>query len=669
MTRSTSLTLSTCCQSLDKRYFQFGKDIESLASGLDRLNLIITNANDQRPARPWQNDDDATAGVVNTLSKITGDFKQTLQDCDVLLKDNSKFKRSAANFVDNVVWHASTERDVDSLRKRLRFHMMKINFIAKPFEIQLLSGISRELQQLRREVAAVRAVLDWDPARTSRPINSHPQESYLHVPRELSDRFGKALAAKDPDLSQVRDGLPLKQGFDAVVYHFSRSTVNFKPSVLGQDVPEEQYLNLLKSKWIIERLQENTRLGSPDPEPLWAEYMRELEDELRTQFLRFQQEDLLQPPLDALIRLPDKCFSIWDDEESSPPPAALTEHRPSDEKILELPLQSLHSTHRSTLTIFRKSDSNFRLVSATRDDQNNNFLQEESMDVNMIQTGLVPVFAASQDTSTVNTNVLLCNQGQDTKFFNLRDRADVDQFQRALTGFRVSHDMSNVSWHIEFNRFSKSGISGKARLQLWHLKPLSKVHEPQGNERLERRKSFNDQTPHSPVGSHKLRRFWTSGTALPASSIASLVNGSRGAGIALTSPEPPVLVIFTKCGDKYAFLHLRCMSMDTEPNESVHFADVKSVDRGIRLEHQPCESCRKQRSQCSRILIRSTAKKFTSITSKFTIRRLCAQQKNEQGLDGWNLGCFRYPEHPEFKNLELLSIKYLSLHFETLDSE
>ena len=435
---------------------------------------------------------------------------------------------------------------------------MKVDYIAKPFEIQLLSGIRRELQQLRKEVAALRAVLDWDPTCISYPATSLNQESFFHVPERLSDGFTKALAGEHPEFSLERDGLPLKEGFDALVYHFARSTVTFKPnSGLGQEVPEEQYLNLVKSKWIIDRLKQNSHFQSPNSS-LWAEYIRELEDDVREQFIRFQRDDLLQPPLDALTELPDSYFSIWVDEDSSARPTALTEHRPSDEKILEVPLQSLHNTHQSTLTIFRKSDTTLRLVSTTKDDQNANFLSQESMDVNMVQTSLVPVFAAPQDTSTVNNNVLLCNQGQDTKFYNLCDPADVIQFQRALTGFRVSHEMSNVSWHMEFEQLTKSSISGKARLQLWHLKPLPIMQPPQDTESAERSSSSSGQTPHSLIGSHKLRRFWTSSTTLPASSIASPVNGSRGAGIALTSPEPPLLIIFTKWGDKYTFLHLQC---------------------------------------------------------------------------------------------------------------
>lgn len=98
-------------------------------------------------------------------------------------------------------------------------------------------------------------------------------------------------------------------------------------------------------------------------------------------------------------------------------------------------------------------------------------------------------------------------------------------------------------------------------------------------------------------------------------------------------------------------------------------ANVKLVDKSIKLEPDKCETCRQQRIQCSRLLIRSSLRSFTSKYKNFQIRRLCAQQNNEQGLHSWNLACFKHPEHPAFKGLELLHIKYLSLHFDTPKGE
>ena len=558
---------------------QFGREINSLGVSLKQLEKIFVNAEDQRPKKPWHHDDAdrVTATALTTLSEVTGDFKRTLRDCEILLSDNSKFQRSNANFVDNVAWHSSTEGDVNTLRQRVHFHMTKVNLIAKPFELQLLLGIRRELQQLRKDVAALRGVLIQATAQSRDPANPKSRDRRFLVPADLASRFTNALAASKPESFQIQDHLPLKEGFDALVFHFASSTVNFKSSPgPGQNVPDElQYVNLVKSSWIMERLKESIYFQSAGSESLWADYIRELEDEITNQLIRFDTGELEQPSLDVIVRLPDCCFAIWVDEGPLPRPAALAEQRPFEEKILELALPSLYGNRQSTLTVFRKSDIALRLVSTTKDEQNKDFHSEESMDVNMNSTRLVPAFAASQDTSTIDNSVLLCNsQGEETKWHHLQDLSDVAKFQRALTGFRVSHDMSNISWHMEFNRFSKTGISGKARLQFWHLKPLPKISPPGDITTSAGSGSSTGTSPQSPSGSANLRRFWTSGTIqLPGSSIASPVSGSRGDGIALTRPELPVLVIFTMCDRKYTFFHIQSMFNHCSTSSSVPSTD------------------------------------------------------------------------------------------------
>ena len=61
-------------------------------------------------------------------------------------------------------------------------------------------------------------VLDWDPVRFGYPIKLTTHKVGFPVPEDLADHFKKAVAAKDQELSRVRDDLPLKEGFDALVY-------------------------------------------------------------------------------------------------------------------------------------------------------------------------------------------------------------------------------------------------------------------------------------------------------------------------------------------------------------------------------------------------------------------------------------------------------------------
>ncbi len=544
---------------IDVKYLQFGRDISSLGSSLQRLESIIKNAEEQSPEKPWRREaDSTTATILNTLSEVTGDFKRTLHDCEKLLSDNSKFQRSATSFVDNVVWHSSTERVVNHLRQRVNFHLTKVNFVAKPFELQLLVGIHRELQQVKKDVAALKGVLIPDTAQSINSTSPKSHDGGFPVPPELAKRFERALASK-PDSVQVQDHLPLKEGFDALVFHLASSTVKFKPSPgPGQNIPEEtQFVNLLKSGWIMEKLKGSDYLQSAGSESLWADYIRELENEINDQLSRFDSE--LEPPtLDVILRLPNNCFSIWVYEEPLPRPAVLAEQRPLEEKILELLLPSLYESRRSTLTVFRRSDVAFRLVSTTKDEQNKDFHSEESMDVNMNSNRFIPAFATSHDGEPINNSVLLCNsQGQELKWHNFQDSSAVAEFQRALMGYRVSHHMSNISWHIEFSNFTKKAISGKARLQFWHLKPLPNLLSSVDATTSEGSGSSAGASPQSPTDSANLRRFWTSSTlALSGSSMAAPVTGSRGDGIAMTRPGPPVLVIFTMCERKYTFFHI-----------------------------------------------------------------------------------------------------------------
>ena len=308
----------------DVQYLHFIRDIQGLGESLRWLNEILENAEEQHPRKSRHNDvtnyiDPTTSDI---LKEVTGDFHRTLLDCETLLSDNSRFQRSPAGFVNNIVWHASTERDVNDLRRRVHFHMTKINYIAKPLELQLLSGIRRELQHLRREVAELKSLIVPDnDSRGGRLINGKEADRHFSIPEELNERFTVALSANSPSSFHNETDLPLKEGFDALVYHVANSTANFKPSVgRRHKLPEDtHYLNLLKSKWIKEKLQHSENFQSVEQESLWRRYMREMEDEIADQIIRFEEGELNVPSLEVLCRLPDQCFSIWITETKSRP--------------------------------------------------------------------------------------------------------------------------------------------------------------------------------------------------------------------------------------------------------------------------------------------------------------------------------------------------------------
>ena len=554
----------------DIKYCQFGTEIHSLGNVCKNLDSVITQSQ-----KPWhqkithQHIDNVNTATFKALSQVTGDFLQTLQDCERLLSDNTKFKRTKAGFVDNVIWHTSTEREIRNLTQRVHFHQTKIGFIAKPLEMQLLFNIKRDVKDIRidvkdmrKELAEIKGNLVQDITRTSGLDSSTSREEVLTVPPALALRFKEALSLKKPETFLVQDDMPLEEGFGALIFHYSNSKSICNPS-LGQkpsEPDESQYLNLIKSAWILEKLKESAHFRLAGQDSLWADGIRELEGEIRDQLNRFQKGDLSAPSSEVLSQLPKHCFNIWVTEGASPHAAAPTENQPLEEKILELKLPSSSCTHQTTLTIFRKSQFAFRLVSTTTDDQNKDFYKEESVEVNMNHTRLIPTFAATIDSCKAMNNVLLCADSSQPKAYDLQDSTDVAQFQRALTAFRVDHDMSDIKWCIEYQRIGKHGMSGMARLQLWHLKPFPNILPqseslPTGSEG-----SPIGTSEHSPMKNANLRRFWTSGTSQSSGSpIRSPVMGSCGDGVVVLGPEPPILIIFTQYKNKYSFLHLQCM--------------------------------------------------------------------------------------------------------------
>ena len=467
--------------STDVKYAQFRQDIKSLGDSLGQLENIINNASNQG-SHPHR------FGVaLQVLPDVTGDFRRTLNDCEKLLRNHAGLQRGRSNFIENFGWWTSAERDVDSLRERVKFHITKVTFIAKPFETQLLLGIRRDVQQLRRDVAHLTGIVTNGVSQT-RNASNPPFLDSAALPDHILTRLTTAFNVNRPVCFEERSDWPLKEGFDALVLHFSKSTIEFnsRPE-LGQNIPEgPQYLNLLKCIWIMEQLKSSSYFIDAGTDSLWADYMRGLEDEIRIQFRRFEGRQLITPMQDVISILPDSCYSIWVFEGLPLRPLDMAEQRPLEEKILELSLPQSHGTRQSSLTVFRKSDTQFRLVTTTKRSDNPMFHNAEGFHVDMTSTRLIPSYATPNEKSSVTNNIVLCNdKGQSPEWISLSDSTSIASLQRALMGYRVHHDMSNLSWCV--NGSKEDGFWGDGRLQLWQPKPLPAILPDRGHQSMNSR--------------------------------------------------------------------------------------------------------------------------------------------------------------------------------------
>ena len=291
--------------------------------------------------------------------------------------------------------------------------------------------------------------------------------------------------------------------------------------------------------------------------------MMELECQIQGQLSRFKNAELTAPPWTVLSQLPDYCFRILAADGLPSHPVALIDELPLEEKILELELDKQYPNRQATITVFRKSEVAFRLVSTTKDEQNNSF-DRESLDINMAHTRLIPTFAASKDSSNANNSLYLWPNHIQPYCYTLVDPKSVHEFQRALLGHRVSHEMSNIKWCIEYQAMGKRGMSGNAKLQFWQPKPLSKKLSYSEPPPVDDPGSSAVKDASSPSSSVKPRQLHRSTASQPTRSvIESRVSGSCGDGIALLRREPPALIFFTECEKRYSFLHLKCMARKT----------------------------------------------------------------------------------------------------------
>ena len=263
----------------------------------------MRNAEEQTPENLRRPDADSTrATIVKTLLEVTGDFTRTLVDCEKLLTDKSIFQLSATGSVLHVVKFVQARMAINDLRQRVDDHCTKINFIAKPFELHLLRGIYRELQQVRKDVAPLQGIFVKDTTQSIHPKRPKPHDVRLTVPPDLANRFG----------FHIPHHLPLREGVGAAILHLANSTVGFEPSPgTGQNISEAiKFVNLLKSAWLMEKLRDNDYLQSAGPESFWADCIMELEDKISIEASRFDTGELEPPTLDVISGLPDHCFSI-----------------------------------------------------------------------------------------------------------------------------------------------------------------------------------------------------------------------------------------------------------------------------------------------------------------------------------------------------------------------
>ena len=448
------------------KYRQFVDDIRILGQCLERLGDVVQIYEMRYPRRSWHHHRPGFENGEKLWPQLTGDFHQTLQECDAFLSRHGYLRGGRSRVSRNFRFFVSSaENSMENLTAKLRFHIDKVEFYTRPSEFDAVMRNGFEIENLRAQVASLEDFVRNGPRRS--------QTSRAEILSDESrNRFETAFSTNPTSWYQPGSEWPLKEAFEALTFHFAAGTVSFNSSSAVNKTPElSQYLELAKSVWIVEKIKETTQFQNAGPESIWARRMRQLEDDLNGQMHRFETGELEKPSDQQMYNAIPDCWLVKSGNEEPPDPFCADEAGPQEEKILEVQLPSDAENRESALLVFREDDANFRLVTSTKQADMLVAQYDRELDVNTERNRLVPAYGNPHQGILPRYNLLLYDErGRRPKEFVCQSREDVHKLQRALTGYRVHHDMPLARFCI--NSSSKAEDRGGGLLQLWQFKPL-----------------------------------------------------------------------------------------------------------------------------------------------------------------------------------------------------
>jgi hypothetical protein len=443
------------------------------------------------------------------------------------------------------LWEFRIQEKIDKLVNRIQFHISKVNLVTEQLQDGLLRNMAATLDRIDRNVADIHNVVVTGSLQPTTP-------AITPVPEALATRFNEALMAPHrpqsfPDPSQ----LPIQEGFDALVYHFSQSTVR-SHGPPGSAQPLEQYINLVKVQWLVQVLKNSAQFEQSFYYKRATLRMEQLirDEKGRSDLTRYSEADF------ELVNA--TSYALWVADEVDPGP--IDDDGPgSEEQILELPMRDAPGA----LTVFRMSDTELRLVRPTVSSGAGLPPRDRESEINVHSHHFEPVYASPWSSEPTNQVKISSSQVRSARLYDLKEIDHVYELQRAVTGFKVVHDRVNVQWTL-----NKKEKSGKARIQIWQYKPLSQANT---NGSQSSPSSPSDRSTYSGFSASTYQTVAESITEGLNPSIFSIVrnsaakNGNESENIILEKVPLPLLVMFTVFEKQRTFFHLERESQSPLP--------------------------------------------------------------------------------------------------------
>lgn len=522
-----------------------------------------------------------------------------------------------------------TEQRVDDLRRRIQFHTTKILLVIDRLSLRLLTdldarivdiqatseqnlSVSRDIQYELRQFH-----LSW----AAHAAGHHPveaataQDSHFASPA-IECRFDEYWLVNSPTPPGTTPSVV--EIFDALLTAFEQSRE-------GPDQTPEQYLMLLKARWLLRKIQNTPAYDDACPGYYYKRAVNQIQTAITerargTGLVAYEESDLMS--------LPETAFHIWTPmDQSTEADADTTAARANEEELVRLPLVSDNSRAKETVIVFRRSDSDFRVVREIVKG-NQQILKQDFLTA---QDALVPRYALPSVERPL-LEIATFSRGEENLYL-FSSIKDLYAFQQALTGYEVSWDQGKIRCE-----FKQSWLDCEGRIQI--------LQDPI---------SFRSASPSSTAatsGSGQsfpgLARQPTRRSSIVNSLAPTTVNFVDG-GLEAERVKLPAICVFTTLRDSENMKRFAIVYFELDPS--------------IVLMPERCD-CHRPGNSCRRLSLEKRTQK------KFPVRILFSERAGgEPDPNTFDLQPFRLPRHPKFRQLVVKETDYVLLKFDSVEKK
>lgn len=449
---------------------EFGQDVYNLSLNLRQLQGVFDNV---RQSAGTIIPGNSSFHDVSSLNAILDEPHTTIYECQQLLSRRDSFKEQSGA-IRNIYWNTFIESEVAQLHDKIKFHNVKILALLKPLELKLLldirslvvhygESILRELERQNQRLFG-----DGITANATEAVDA----TRITVPEYLQRRF--EFEARDAKPGTEFDAsFPMHDGINAFLLHYQEdaATITYQRGFILSNPTQspEQYLNMMKSIWIIQKVLgsweyiETCRRGNR----LLKCFVEDLGQKCLDVFNRYSAKPdnpykLINEPNEmSLLPLGNEAFIIWPRQTQAAQFDLAT--LDTEKTILRAPLQHPRPPRQLELLVLRQAETTLEMIIKESSEQER-IEVARSRDIDLKLATLHPIYADPQN--MVNSiDVGLYTQGTRGRDDLLRFQAfdDLYLFQEAITGYRVVRDIVGVDVVIRDDA-SRRYVG---RMQIW----------------------------------------------------------------------------------------------------------------------------------------------------------------------------------------------------------